>query len=145
MSKPSMRSFVGVCGTRPDSKRNGRRSGARLYWSQLRSVQAELSGIVFVNGERKTVHCGQKVVFAPRDGLWLWGLMSEYDAAVDAKEKKVKVTAPSPVTPTVPSSMTPALVVTPLEVINLKQEMAALGSAQLQKWQRRYGQKRAFA
>ncbi|MDP3661538.1 MAG: hypothetical protein Q8R17_01665 [bacterium] len=53
----------------------------RLFWSQLRRVEAAPGGIVFATGQNQTIHQGQKVVFVPRDGLWLWGTMAEYDEA----------------------------------------------------------------
>lgn len=53
----------------------------RLYWSQLRSVQTELGGIVFSTGQRRHPRKGDKVVYVPLtvDGGWLWGFYDEYD------------------------------------------------------------------
>ncbi len=115
----------------------------RLYWSQLRLVESAYGGIIFSTGDGKspTVRRGDPVAFVPqKEGFWLWTLRADYETARDFLARSPGMPATEPALPIAPLPTPP-----PASEINLEQEMAALGSAQLQKWQRRYGQKRAFA
>lgn len=111
----------------------------RLYWSQLRLVETVHGGVLFGTGKSPNVRRGDEVAFVPqKDGLWLWVLRADYETTVNFLQQS----SPPLATPTVPPPMMPT---PPAPVINLEQEITALGSAQLQKWQRRYGTPRSFA
>lgn len=115
------------------------RGEVRLYWSHLRLVESACGGIVFSTGKSPSVRRGDEVAFvSQKDGLWLWVLRADYDTVVDFLKRN-----PTPSVHLLPVAPLPEP--PPAPTINLDQEMAALGSAQLQKWQRRYGAKRAFA
>lgn len=71
---------------KPEDGREGQ--SYRLYFSHLRSAEAAHGGIVFVTGQKRTVHMGDKVAFVPRkDKFWLWAPRDEYDLVVIANSK----------------------------------------------------------
>ena len=118
------------------------RSGAevRLYWSNLRLVESLSGGILFSTGKSPTVRRGDGVAFVPQKmGLWLWALRADFETSRDFLARNQVHAAPAlPVAPLPPTPTAP--------VINLEQEMAALGSERLRKWRQRYSQsQKAFA
>ena len=122
-------------------------SGAevRLYWNNLRLVESAHGGILFSTGKSPSVGKGDKVAFVPqKEGVWIWALRADYETARDFVERNPIPSAPLVVEqkPLVAPLPPPP----PAPEINLEQEMTALGSERLQKWQRRYsGNRRAFA
>ena len=113
-------------------------SGAeiRLCWSHLRLVESAHGGIFFSTGKSPIVFNGDTIAFVPqKEGVWIWALRANFETARDFVER-------NPIPPVVAPLQSPP----PAPEINLEQEIAALGSAQLRKFQQRYpGHRRAFA
>lgn len=105
----------------------------RLYWSQLRRVESVCGGIIFSTGQEVSVHKGDKVAFVPQEtGLWLWTFQRDF-------EEVQRFLHHSQVSPAeAPLLVAPLPTRAPAPEINLEAEMAALGSARVSAFQRRY-------